>query len=150
MDRDSGKYENVGVSQYQSINNPNFGQGITVSKMRYVSNNSNASPRPSTSHVVTSPTNRGSGVRYVTIDSQLENDGNVYTTPQNYVNPFNEQRETQSSLLENQGVKRVTSYTHFVNQPGSATYQQTSVTPTAAHMTQGSSGQPMYQSPSYQ
>jgi len=65
----TGKYENVGVSsQFQSINNPNFGKGISVTKLRYVPNS--PTNRPTSSHIV-SPTNRAQqqDVQFVGIDA---------------------------------------------------------------------------------
>ena len=133
MDRDSGRYENVGVSQFQSINNPHFGgQGITVSKMRYVHGNSPS--KPSSSVIVSpgSPGNRNNEVRYVAIDSQLEKEAHAHQN-QGYINPFQETRENQSAFLENAGVKRVTSYTSFVTHQPQSPYQPTSITPMANH-----------------
>ena len=91
IDKDSGRYENVGVSQFQSINNPQFGKGITVSKMRYVHGNSPS--KPSSSVIVSpgSPVHRNNEVRYVAIDSQLENEAHAHQN-QGYINPFQETR----------------------------------------------------------
>ena len=63
----AGRYESAGVSgQFQSVNNPNFGKGVTVTKIRYVP--TSPSNRPATSHIVT-PTNKSPhDVQYVAID----------------------------------------------------------------------------------
>lgn len=96
--------------QMQQVSN--FGRYQQEGRVQYVSDHSPSS-RPATSSFC-SPTNRQTEVRYVTIDSQLEPQGH-----QVYTNPFNEIQPHHSAILENQGIKRVTSYTHFSGYPGS-------------------------------
>lgn len=112
-------FESEARTHYQNINNPSFGKNVTVSTMRYVGNTSpTAGSRPIASSFISPTTQRTNEVRYITIDSQIENAGNQASS---YINPFQDyQPQMQSGILENPGVKRVTSYTHFPSYSGSS------------------------------
>ena len=79
----------------QNANNPGFGKNVTVTRTRYVT----SSPSPPNSP----GSNNNYGIRYVGIESTVDDQG------QGYTNPF----QQGQALMEGAGVKRVSSETHF-------------------------------------